>query len=50
MSLEDAIETLIGREIIDESDTVTDLQALARGNYRDRLRAEKKADPNSDKA
>ena len=45
VSLEDAIETLIGREIIDESDTVTDLQALARGNYRDRLRAEKKSDP-----
>ncbi|MDP5130992.1 MAG: hemolysin family protein [Paraglaciecola sp.] len=42
-SLEDAIETLIGREIIDESDTVTDMQALARNNYRDRLRAKKKS-------
>lgn len=44
VSLEDAIETLIGREIIDESDTVTDLQAYARGNYRNRLRTEKKSD------
>lgn len=44
VSLEDAIETLIGREIIDESDKVADLQALARGNYRERLRAEKKSD------
>ncbi|WP_354623755.1 hemolysin family protein [Psychromonas sp. MME2] len=44
VSLEDAIETLLGREIIDESDTVTDLQALARGNYRERLRTEKNGD------
>lgn len=44
VSLEDAIETLIGREIIDESDTVTDLQALARHNYRERLREVKKSD------
>ncbi|BCE01060.1 CNNM domain-containing protein [Marinicellulosiphila megalodicopiae] len=41
VSLEDAIETLIGREIIDESDTVTDMQALAKGKYRERLRAQK---------
>lgn len=45
VSLEDAIETLLGREIVDESDTVADLQALARDNYRDRLRAEKKSEP-----
>ena len=41
VTLEDAIETLLGREIIDERDTVEDMQALARGKYRERLRAEK---------
>ena len=38
VTLEDAIETLLGREIIDESDTVEDMQALARDKYRERLR------------
>ena len=38
VTLEDAIETLLGREIVDESDTVEDMQALARSMYRDRLR------------
>ena len=38
VTLEDAIESLLGREIVDESDTVTDMQALARDKYRDRLR------------
>lgn len=38
VTLEDAIETLLGREIVDESDKVTDMQALARDKYRDRLR------------
>jgi len=41
VTLEDAIETLLGREILDERDTVTDMQELARGKYRERLRAEK---------
>jgi CBS domain containing-hemolysin-like protein len=41
VTLEDAIETLLGREIIDESDTVADMQELARGKYRERLRTEK---------
>ena len=38
VTLEDAIETLLGREIVDESDPVEDMQALARGKYRERLR------------
>lgn len=38
VSLEDAIETLLGREIVDEHDQVVDLQALAKDRYRDRLR------------
>lgn len=41
VTLEDAIETLLGREILDERDTVADMQALARGKYRQRLRAAK---------
>jgi CBS domain containing-hemolysin-like protein len=41
VTLEDAIETLLGREILDESDTVEDMQALARGKYRQRLREDK---------
>lgn len=41
VTLEDAIETLLGREIVDERDTVEDMQALARTRYRDRLRDEK---------
>ena len=42
VTLEDAIETLLGREILDENDTVADMQALARRRFRERLRAEKK--------
>lgn len=41
VTLEDAIETLLGREIIDESDTVEDMQALARDRHRKQLRSQK---------
>jgi CBS domain containing-hemolysin-like protein len=41
VTLEDAIETLIGREIMDESDTVEDMQELARNKYRGRLREDR---------
>ena len=41
VTLEDAIETLLGREIVDERDTVEDMQALAKKIFRDRLREEK---------
>jgi hypothetical protein len=34
----------LGREILDESDTVEDMQALARGKYRQRLRKTKQED------
>ena len=39
VTLEDAIETFLGREIVDESDQVEDLQKLAKENYRQRLKA-----------
>ena len=41
VTLEDAIETILGREIVDETDTVEDLQKLAKTQYRDRLRSDK---------
>ncbi len=44
VTLEDAIETLLGREIVDETDTVEDMQALARSRYRDRLRQDRDAE------
>lgn len=42
VTLEDTIETLLGREIVDESDQVEDMQKLAKENYRDRLRKDPK--------
>lgn len=41
VTLEDAIETLLGREIVDESDEVEDMQQLAKEKYRQRLRDDK---------
>ena len=41
VTLEDAIETMLGREIVDESDTVEDMQAFAKEQYRERLREHK---------
>lgn len=38
VTLEDAIETLLGQEIVDESDKIEDLQKFAKESYRDRLR------------
>ncbi|QDP00937.1 CNNM domain-containing protein [Thalassotalea sp. PS06] len=51
VTLEDAIETILGREIVDETDSVEDLQMLAKANYRSRLKAKfnKVNDPGSDK-
>lgn len=44
VTLEDAIETMLGREIVDETDTIVDLQKFAKGKYRDRLRQDKHND------
>lgn len=41
VTLEDAIETMLGREIVDETDTVEDMQKLAKTEYRNRLRRDK---------
>jgi CBS domain containing-hemolysin-like protein len=39
LTLEDVIETLLGLEIVDEGDTVVDMQALARRLWRERAKA-----------
>jgi CBS domain containing-hemolysin-like protein len=36
--MEDVIETLLGLEIMDESDTDADMQQLARNNWEERAR------------
>jgi CBS domain containing-hemolysin-like protein len=36
--MEDVIETLLGLEIMDESDNVEDLQLLARRNWEERAK------------
>ena len=41
VTLEDAIETMLGREIVDETDKIEDLQKYAKGKYRERLRNDK---------
>ena len=38
VSMEDFIETLLGLEIVDEIDTVEDMQAMAREQWRQRAR------------
>ena len=38
VSQEDVIETLLGLEIMDESDSVADLQALARKSWKNRAK------------
>ncbi len=38
VTMEDVIETLLGLEIVDESDTETDMQSLARKNWETRAR------------
>lgn len=47
VTLEDAVETLLGREIMDESDTVEDMQALAKSKYRSRLSGQQRAQKKS---
>lgn len=48
VTLEDAIETLLGREIVDESDTIEDLQELAKTKFRERLRQNEQTLSDSD--
>lgn len=39
VTMEDVIETLLGLEIMDESDSIADLQVLARKNWESRAKA-----------
>jgi CBS domain containing-hemolysin-like protein len=39
VSLEDVVETLLGTEIVDEADVITDMRALARRQWRKRAQA-----------
>ena len=39
VTLEDAIETMLGKEILDETDKIEDLQEFAKEKYRDRSRS-----------
>ena len=38
VTMEDIIETIIGREIVDESDAVADLQAYAREKWQKQIK------------
>lgn len=48
VTLEDAIETLLGREIIDETDSVADLQSFAKRKFRERIRKKEKLNLSED--
>jgi CBS domain containing-hemolysin-like protein len=41
VTLEDAVETMLGREILDETDKIEDMQEYAKDKYRERLRNDK---------
>jgi len=45
VTLEDVLETIVGVEIVDEQDAVTDLQELARKRWSDRAEEEKTESP-----
>ena len=42
ITMEDIIETVIGREIVDESDTIVDMQAYAREKWQKELKRKNK--------
>ena len=42
VTMEDIIETIIGREIVDESDTIVDMQAYAREKWQKELKHKNK--------